>query len=94
MNRNPIGTKTTYHLDVEPGHTTITCLNREIEVTDVEWHTYIFEGDAYRLVTAYDEDADNRSWNLDHDVIPEWVPRPPQAWLDLADEIAAQAVAS
>ena len=88
MNRKPVGTQTTYHLDVEAGHTTVTCLGHEIQVAHVEWRTYVYEGDAYRLVTAYDADADNRSWNLDYDEIPAWVPRPPAKWFVLADEIA------
>ena len=87
-----VGTSITYTLPVEGGPTVTTCGDRDIVVTEVEWRTYVYEGEAVRSVTAFHADADNRSWNLSYERVPEWVPRPPAAWFALADEIAAQAV--
>jgi hypothetical protein len=87
-----VGNQTAYALPVEGGPTTMNCFDREIVVTEVEWRAYIFEGEAFRIITALADDSDNRSWNLKFDAVPDWVPRPPAAWFVLADEITAQAV--
>lgn len=93
-----VGTDTTYILPVTGAPVVTDCYGRKFTAVKVEWHTYVYEGQAYRMVRVYGTDSNgtdtNRSWDLGYEEIPEWVPRPPQAWFDLADEIAAQAVQS
>ncbi len=89
-----VGTGVEYALPVEGGPTVTTYSDREIVVTSVAWLAYVRQDEAFRIVTAFADDSDNRSWNLAFDMVPDWVPRPPAKWFVLADEITAQAVRS
>jgi hypothetical protein len=88
-----IGTDISYILAVTGGHVATNCYDIDFTVEKVEWQTYVYEGKAYRTVRAYGANT-NCTWHLNYEKAPEWVPRPPKTWFQLADEIAAQAVTS
>lgn len=83
-----IGTDVEYTMPVVGGP------DPEEAVIEVEWRAYIYKGEAFRIVTTFDDTSAIHCWNLAFDTVPEWVPRPPAKWFVLADEITAQAVRS
>ena len=91
-----VGSGITYTLAVPGGHVAHDYRGEPFTADEVQWETYIYEGQAYRVTRAHGTDRhgnrSNCSWNLDYDEAPEWLPRPPQAWFALAEEIAAQVV--
>lgn len=86
-----VGTRVTYTLPVEGAPVAVNAYGRELTVVRVEWEAYLFEGAAWRIVTAYSATHENASWHVEDGEIPSWVPYPPAAWFALADAIAAQA---
>ena len=91
-----VGTDITYTLPIPGGHVDHDYRGEPFTATEVEWHTYIYEGEAFELVRTSGTDAtgccpSNRPRNLKRDEVPEWIPRPPEPWFFLARAIAAQA---
>lgn len=88
-----VGSSITYTLDVPGGHVAHDYRGVEFTATEVEWSTYIYQGRVYPIVRARGTDRIDKpsscTWNLDFDEAPEWLPRPPEAWFTLAQEIAA-----
>lgn len=67
------------------------CRRVEFGVTEVEWRTYIYGSRVWVVVIAHGVEPDGTSSNCslhpDRDVLPEWVPQPPQWFWDSVREM-------
>jgi hypothetical protein len=90
-----VGSGITYTLPVPGGHVAHDYRGEPFTADEVEWNTYIYNGQAYRLVRASGTDSNDKpsncTWHLNYEDAPEWLPRPPSPWFFLANAIAAQA---
>ena len=75
---------------IDSPHTIETLAYGQITPTSAQWRVTNHRGDVFVFCVLFDETGRNHAYLFPEDV-PEWVPRPPDAWHAIADSMRAEA---